>query len=85
MKEKKYEDHPFRERLNHLMFSAHKVQGLSYSRMAHDAGIGTSAMNSYRQGEALPGAENLLKIADYFGVSADYLLGREGYEIGEEQ
>lgn len=85
MTEKKYEDHPFRERLNHLMFSAHKVQGLSYRRMAHDVGIGTSAMNSYRQGKALPGAENLLKIADYFGVSADYLLGREGYEIGEEQ
>ena len=85
MSERKYKDHPFCKRLRQLMFSAYEVQGLSYRRMAHDAGIGTSAMNSYRQGEALPGAENLLKIAYYFGVSTDYLLGREGYEIGEEQ
>jgi transcriptional regulator with XRE-family HTH domain len=42
-------------------------------------------MNSYRQGEALPVAENLLKIADYFGVSTDYLLGREGYEMEENK
>ncbi len=85
MTEKKYEDHPFRERLKRLMLSAHEVQGLTYRRMAHDAGIGASTMNSYRQGEALPVAENLLKIADYFGVSTDYLLGREGYEMEENE
>ena len=85
MIEKKYEDHPFRERLNHLMFSAHKVQGLTYKEIAQDLGISQSAMAYYKSGKTLPGAEILLKLADYFGVSADYLLGREGYEIGEEQ
>lgn len=85
MTEKKYEDHPFRERLNHLMFSAHKVQGLTYTKIAQDLGISQSAMAYYKSGKTLPGAEHLIKLADYFGVSTDYLLGREGYEIEVER
>ena len=84
MTEKKYEDHPFRERLNHLMFSAHKVQGLTNKEIAQDLGISQSAMAYYKSGKTLP-AEILLKLADYFGVSTDYLLGREGYEIEVER
>ena len=84
MTEKKYEDHPFRERLNHLMFSAHKVQRLTNKEIAQDLGISQSAMQYYKSGKTLPGAEILLKLADYFGVSTDYLLGREGYEIEVE-
>ena len=37
----------------------------------------------YRRGEWLPNIQNLLKLADYFGVSTDYLLGREDYEMEE--
>ena len=85
MTEKKYEDHPFRERLNHLMFSAHKVQGLTYTKIAQDLGISQSAMAYYKSGKTLPCAEHLIKLADYFGVSTDYLLGREGYEIEVER
>ena len=85
MTEKKYEDHPFRERLNHLMFSAHKVQGLTYKEIAQDLGISQSAMAYYKSGKTLPGAETLIRLADYFGVSTDYLLGREGYELEDEK
>ena len=85
MKEKKYEDHPFRERLNRLMFSAYKVQGLTYTKIAQDLGICWSTMQYYKSGKTLPGAEILLKLADYFGVSTDYLLGREGYELEDEK
>ena len=85
MTEKKYEDHPFRERFNHLIFSAHKVQGLTNKEIAQDLGISQSAMAYYKSGKTLPGAEILLKLADYFGVSTDYLLGREGYEIEVER
>ena len=82
---KKYYSHPFRERLSRLMFSAFTVQGLTYGEMTQEAGIRRSTMNSYREGVCLPGAENLLKLADYFGVSTDYLLGREGYELEEKK
>lgn len=83
--EKKYREHPFCERLRGLMFSAYTVQGLSYRRMAEEMDISYSMVNDYRAGICLPGAENLLKLADYFGVSTDYLLGREGYELEEKK
>lgn len=82
---RKYKGHPFCVRLQGLMFSAFTVQGLSYGEMTQEAGIRRSTMNSYREGVCLPGAENLLKLADYFGVSTDYLLGREGYELEEKK
>lgn len=31
---------------------------------------------SYEYGEALPDIKTLVKIADYFGISVDYLIGR---------
>ena len=38
-------------------------------------GITIQAINQYKQGTAYPKTENLIKIADYFGISVDYLLG----------
>ena len=34
----------------------------------------------YENGSAQPSLENLVKLADYFDVSLDYLLGREDNE-----
>ena len=65
--------------------AAFTVQGLTYGEMTQEAGIRRSTMNSYRKGVCLPGAENLLRLADYFGVSTDYLLGREDYELEDEK
>ena len=83
-RQNKYRDHPFRERLRSLMFSAKEIQGLTCTQIADDLGISVNAIACYRAGTYLPGAELLLKLADYFGVSTDYLLGREGYEIEVE-
>lgn len=33
----------------------------------------------YENGSAEPSLENLVKLADYFDVSVDYLLGRTGF------
>ena len=38
-------------------------------------GITIQAINQYKQGTAYPKTENLIKIADYFGISVDFLLG----------
>ena len=71
----------FAERLRKLLFSAHKVQGLSDLQIRQQLKISRSAISAYKKGIVIPNAKNLIKIADYFGVSTDYLLGREGYEM----
>lgn len=41
------------------------------------ANISFSTYQNYETGKRLPTAEILMKIADYYGVTTDYLLGRE--------
>ncbi len=40
-------------------------------------GITYSAASKYESNARLPGLKTLVKMADYFDVSADFLLGRE--------
>ena len=42
-------------------------------------GLHSDAIRRYERGEAIPTADALAKIADYYRVSADYLLGRTNY------
>jgi transcriptional regulator with XRE-family HTH domain len=42
-----------------------------------DVGISISLVTYYSKGERQPTIDNLVKLADYFNVSVDYLLGRE--------
>lgn len=83
--EYKYKDTPFCQRLRGLMISANEVQGLSDWRMAADIGIPHTNLSAYKLGYAMPSVRRLLLLADYFGVSTDYLLGREGYEMEEKK
>jgi transcriptional regulator with XRE-family HTH domain len=46
-------------------------------KIARDLKINQGTMGRYVKGENIPEAKNLVKIADYLGVSTDYLLGRE--------
>lgn len=41
-------------------------------------GLHRSMLARYERGEQMPRADILAVIADYYGVSADYLLGRSG-------
>ncbi|MCL2053844.1 MAG: helix-turn-helix domain-containing protein [Oscillospiraceae bacterium] len=45
-------------------------------RMSKDTGIPDRMIGYWKKGERIPSAESLIKIADYFNVSVDYLLGR---------
>ena len=40
-------------------------------------GLSKSVISKYERGEREPTASSLEKIADFFGVSTDYLMGRE--------
>lgn len=47
---------------------------ISAYKISKSTGISDRLIGYWRKGEKLPGAENLLTIANYFGVSVDYLL-----------
>jgi len=50
---------------------------ISAYKISKETGISDRLIGYWRKGEKLPGAENLLIIADYFEVTVDYLLKGE--------
>ncbi len=51
--------------------------GISVYKATKDMGIGQATATRWKQGTATPKADTLQKIADYFGVTTDYLLTGE--------
>lgn len=49
---------------------------LSQVKMAELFGVKQSSINRYEQGQSAPSLETLVRYADYFDVSLDYLLAR---------
>ncbi len=67
----------FIERLSELL----KEKGVTANKMSKDLGLGNAAFSNWKARGTLPNGETLEKIADYFNVSTDYLLGRETPEV----
>ena len=40
-------------------------------------GVSQSSLSDWRRGKGTPGSNSLSKLADFFGVTVDYLMGRE--------
>ena len=53
-----------------------KEKKISQRKAAGDLGVSQALLSHYENGMREPGLEFLVKAADYYGVSADYLLGR---------
>lgn len=53
-----------------------KERKTTITRMAEDIGLSNAAPTSWRKG-SVPKLSTLDKISAYFGVSTDYLLGKE--------
>ena len=53
-----------------------KSKGVSQLKMAMDLNTNQNTISRYETGEREPGINELIKIADYFNVSIDYLLER---------
>ncbi|WP_430616860.1 hypothetical protein IGJ66_000865 [Enterococcus sp. DIV0176] len=51
-----------------------KKQGISLNKLAEDIGLSKNVIYQWRTSS--PKAETLEKVAEYFHVSVDYLLGR---------
>lgn len=52
-------------------------KNISPTRVALDIGLSKAAVTRWKQTESTPNGDVLCKLADYFGCSVDYLLGRE--------
>ena len=50
--------------------------GISRNKMLTDLELSHNSFIDWRKKQQIPNSETLFKIADYFNVSMDYLLGR---------
>ena len=52
-------------------------KGITQYRMAVDLGISHASASKLVNNQRTPNAQTILKLADYFQVSTDHILGRE--------
>lgn len=58
------------------LYTLRKAAGLTQGDLAKQLGLDRSSYAYYETGVSLPNFENLKRLADIFGVTTDYLLGR---------
>ncbi len=63
-------------KLPERMLALRKSEGLKQEKAAELSGIAYMSYRRYETGEREPTASTLWKIADFYGVSVDYLIGR---------
>ncbi len=59
--------------------------GLSAHALEIKSGIAISSIQAWKNGKAKPSVDAIIKIAKYFNISADYLLGTEPTAEDKEQ
>lgn len=65
---------------NEVFVDLLQQKGITAYRVAKETGISQGLMNQYKNGGKTPTTENLIKIAEYFDCSIDFLLGRKKEE-----
>lgn len=53
-----------------------RAKGISQLKLAMDLNTNQNTISRYETGEREPGITELIRIADYFHISVDYLLER---------
>ena len=56
-------------------------KGIKPNPIAKELGVSTGIISKWKNEKTLPNGETLIKIANYFNCSVDYLLGRETQDI----
>lgn len=51
------------------------MQGISIRKLEREAGVGQGSVSKWKRGAYRPGSKSVQRIAAYFGVSIDYLMG----------
>lgn len=71
----------FSERLRYLLDCAE----ITLKDLAPKLGVSPSALGNYARGCREPDFETVKRIADYFGVTTDYLLAHEVKKAAEDE
>ena len=48
--------------------------GVTAYKVSKETGVTQSTLSDWKRGRSTPKSDNMKKIADYFGVSVDYLM-----------
>ncbi len=54
-----------------------KMNNVTLYKVAKDTGIAYTTLSDIYKGNSAPKPDKLMKLAEYFGVTVDYLLGNE--------
>lgn len=65
-----------REIFSKRLIELRNSKGMMAKEVAADLNIKKATISVYETGRGLPTVEKLCEMADYFGVSLDYLTGR---------
>lgn len=57
-----------------------QARNVTAYQVAKATGIAQSTLSDWKKGRSIPKMDKMQKIADYFGISVDYLLGNEEKE-----
>lgn len=60
-----------------ILRNLRKANHITQRHLANELFVDCSTVTKWETGKAIPSSETLNKIANIFGVSVDYLLGRE--------
>ena len=63
----------------HRLKELRKADAMSQSQLASRVGVAQSNISDWENNVSRPEYENLIKIAEIFDVSTDYLLGLKDY------
>lgn len=69
----------FSERIKYLRLSKEFNQG----QLADKLGVKKQSVSNWENGNVMPSVDMLERIADFFGVSTDYLLGRDEKKVAD--
>lgn len=50
--------------------------GINQKQLGDAVGVSKQSVSNWENGNIMPSIDLLIRLADFFGVSADYLLGR---------
>ena len=65
----------------HIFESLCKSNGITPYKVGKETGIASSTLSDWKNGKSTPKQDKLKRIADYFGVTIEHLLGSENYKI----
>ena len=54
-----------------------QARGISQEELGRKVGASKQSISNWENGNIMPSVDLLLRLADYFGVSTDHLLGQE--------